>query len=693
MLRASSLGLQFLQADLHRITKRWALKQITALKVYRSINYARRKRHVNPVQPTSVDGTLDPSHEVIQEFNTQPTPSTTSLSSPIFEFPITITLSGSRPAAKLPIFRSFSLPPQASVGEFNGSQGRGELLPKKNGGIKSKGNVLEQRPGLREAQVLGHSDVAGRSWRRPQIKKLEVQPSSQGMFEHPKRSASPCRGVHGYRRARRRLLWILAKTSSANAAWGVYSELLSHPLPEDRPVQGCNIPFAHLHRLCRVLARKRPKTREVFMRLLSVLAVIHNANGTIYLHEWNTLIDSAGKGWRKTRSEDYKLAYSLYRDMVEGKAPGTHSTLYETLQNPANYATEQQSRTPIKPDIYTYNILINLAAHTLDGPSVHHAFMLLQSSGLRPTRLTQLSLLTYYASTSGLNGVREILQKMQTKGMVLGLDGINACIWVHGLCGNLGVVRMIYRLLRHNLHPESNHQNELEEVRRQLELDENIVISGTYRPNIVTFTTMIQVVAYHGDFLATLNIFTDMLGAENWEPGAPFFPGKGGQWHRATYPPSLSVFRGIFLGFSRHAVPPPSTDTYIPLPPRSSALFPSFPPSSLSSSTYHPPYHHHSYELDTSMASAEFQTPTPSEPTWTLQNLETLFAVFLTCITEKPSRSMIHWIMVAFDRASGHNVDLLRRVWNDLERVFNGPFAGPTNRLRKWQRALFPGKY
>ncbi|KAK7695452.1 hypothetical protein QCA50_000088 [Cerrena zonata] len=93
------------------------------------------------------------------------------------------------------------------------------------------------------------------------------------------------------------LLYVIATTVSVDAALQAYSQLST--LPADR--KGYTIPAAHLHRLARLIAHSRRRTRNLFIHLLSVLGTLHKTGGRVQLWEWNALIDFAGKGWRKSR--------------------------------------------------------------------------------------------------------------------------------------------------------------------------------------------------------------------------------------------------------------------------------------------------------------------------------------------------------------------------------------------------------
>lgn len=444
-------------------------------------------------------------------------------------------------------------------------------------------------------------------------------------------------GTRNQKYLRRDLLHALSAAESAAVAWRAYSGLVA--------LNGPSIPMPHMHRLARVLSSNRPKTRKQFTRLLSVLSAIQKAGGKIHLHEWNALIDHAGKGLRKTKPEEFRRALDIFTDMVSGRAPG--STMHGNEEEDDGF-----HRGPIVPDIYTYSTLINIAARTLHGPSVHQASSLLQASGLPPNRITHLSLLRYFTKTKHMSGIRATLLKMRQQGHELGLDGLNACIWAYSHNERSDMVMKIYRLLRHNVTPESGN-GDLEDVIRELKEVEFITIPGDVVANEVTFTIVIQTLAYQGNLLATLSVFADMLSSKNVEWGAPLVRDEDGGWKPTSYSPTLPVFRAIFLGFSRHVVSPEEEA---------------------------------SFRLQSSA--------TTRQPRWSLENLQDLFGTFLMLPDRvRPNQSIVYWILDAFDKASGHDADLLRQVWVEMETRF-GPWGRGhcyfQNRLRQWHASLFP---
>ncbi|KAF8631130.1 hypothetical protein AX15_002477 [Amanita polypyramis BW_CC] len=444
--------------------------------------------------------------------------------------------------------------------------------------------------------------------------------------------------------ARDKLLRVLESTVSAPEAWDAYTTLCNM-IPDNHDVANEPfIPFAHLHRLCRLLSSNRPKTHLQFLRLLSASNFIRGTGGRIHLHEWNAIIDHAGKGWRKVRPEDWESALSLYNDMINGHPPGT-------MLDGSIPASEDDKIHALKPDVYTFNSLLNIAVEITEPSAVRRVTALLDEAGITPNRITYLTLLKYYGRTGHMSGVRSTILRMKEQGLELGLDGINACMWAYGQNGRHDLVKSVYRLLRHNMSPEQDmgvHDDPLA-LAQHLEEEEYVRGLGDLTPDETTFATVIQIMAYHGDLFTTLNVFIDML---------VFFPVLPNTGVERDDPPIAvtlmnTVFRAIFLGFSRHGIPPLQDEKS--LPPR-----------------------------------LRISNP-PGRPRWSLQNLQTVFDVFLNLPKEvRASRATLHWIMQAFDTTSGNDEVILREAWKRLDERFGMCWVAPTNRLATWKRRLFP---
>ncbi|KAJ7477062.1 hypothetical protein B0H11DRAFT_1288521 [Mycena galericulata] len=329
---------------------------------------------------------------------------------------------------------------------------------------------------------------------------------------------------------RRDLLRVLGNTQSHLQAWKAYHALLSVPF---------SIPHRHLNRLVRLMARETTKTRVMFGRLLSVLTSIHRSGWKIEAYQWNALIDNAGKGLRKARPEDFKLAFDLFTDMVSSKAPGS-------AMSASDYSPDEEATDNPLPDIITYTTLINHAADSRVKAAIEQSTSLLSASGISPNRITHLVMLKYYSNRGNLDGVRASLLKIRQQRLELGLDGVNACIWAFSRHQRRDIATNIYRILRHHTKPEVHiGPDDIHSARRSL-LAEGIEIRSDMVPNELTYTMVIQVMAYHGNLDAALTTFMDMLSSDNVEIGAPMYRDEHGQLKPSPYSPTLPVFRGIF---------------------------------------------------------------------------------------------------------------------------------------------------
>ena len=426
-------------------------------------------------------------------------------------------------------------------------------------------------------------------------------------------------------------LKVMATTDSVDEGWNSYVclvDLISGTPSLHRHVQ--HIPFAHLHRMARLLSRNRPQTRRQFLRLLAVLTYLNYWGGKLKQHEWNALVAHAGSGWRKTKLEDFGNAMKVFNDMRAGRLPGSSDLLppdREFLEGPVS-----------QPDIYTYTSLLAIASRATDGKNLYNISSMLTKAGLPPNRITHLSLMRYFTLKADLGGIRATLLKMRQQDLELGLDGLNACLWAYGRSARLDIVMMIYRILRHNVLPETSEQKDINDTIGQLG-EEYIFVEPELQPNEITLTTVIQVMAYYGHFTSTLNVFMDMLSFANLEKGAPLERNSAGEYEPTSYKPSLAVFRAIFLGFSRHAK-------------------------------------HVQHDSD-----------------WNMDNLSEIFDLFLELPPDSNlTRNTIYLIMLAFDKASGRDIKMLRDVWMRMERRFGNVFhkAHSVSRLAKLKRLLFP---
>ena len=422
-----------------------------------------------------------------------------------------------------------------------------------------------------------------------------------------------------------RHLICLAETQSAVKAWRAYCALLEQ-IPDGTNTSPPHIPLSHLHRLIRILAGERPKSHRLHLRLLSVVKMLRRSGGSIHLDEWNALIASAGGAWRKTRPEDFRSALSIFEDMISNKDPGDTS---QGLVNKKPHETVN-----VKPDIVTYTTLLTIATRTNRPRLIGQVTSLLQESGLPPNRYTHLTLIKYFTLTNDLRRLRMTLEKMKHQRLELGIEGLNAHLWFFGRTRRVELAWKIYQVLLHNAVPDRAKPNadDIETTKEYLADVQGITISSTIVPDHITYTSMVQIMAYHGHFHEALRTYIDMLSSKKIDVKSP----------------STAPFRAFFLGFVRHGVSP-NTDQ---------------------------------------------ARPYPSQPGgWTLENLEVIFQVFLTATGDiKAYRCILYWIMIAFKKTSGDNLTKLREVWVKLEAKFPGRWAGPGHRLTVMKAQLFPSE-
>ena len=463
----------------------------------------------------------------------------------------------------------------------------------------------------------------------------ESLPDASAAMEIPADALSQTEATQGPRREKLEL--VMDTTGSVEEAWEAYQHLFAMPLPEGRALLRY---YSRLHRLARLLSKVKPRTRTLFLRLLSVVSTLHKNGGNIQTWEWNLLMDCAGKAWRKTRPEDFKAALDIYRNMLERRAPGS------TSSRTGFPSSEEQGGPVMQPDIITYTTLLNIAGRTLQQTILRHARSMLDASGIPPNRITYLALIRYYSRKNDLTGVRAILSKMREQGMELGRDGLNACVWAYARAGRIDVASLMYRVVRHNLIPEDEAgAHDVQVAIRQLSFTEGLNIPATIKPDAITYYTLIQCYAYHGDFARALEVFGEMITVDDelhmLERNLP-----GEDPTRTGESPSMPAFRAIFLGFARHGG-----------------------------------------KNDDLLKEAGPLTKRLADRGWTLENLQGMFEVFLRQPHDsRPSERTVFWLLNAFDVLSGRDASTLQYVWEKLTERF-GDFGG--GRLDNLRRRIY----
>ncbi|KIK91694.1 hypothetical protein PAXRUDRAFT_830607 [Paxillus rubicundulus Ve08.2h10] len=507
---------------------------------------------------------------------------------------------------------SRSIPPLPYLARGHSSDGVTRL---------ARPTTLSALPELRADKSNDTQDLQ----RHPYIAEVEQLPKAPG---HANGNAA---------RSRHELLQVMLTTETTSEAWRAYQELLFRQSQNNGTSKAIAIPYRHLHRLARLLTSTKPRTRAIFLQFSSVLTTLQRTGGRVHLWEWNTLIDSAGKQWRKTSLADYKASLNIYNN--KGILPlGSHGSSGEIPSAELHSLGVHQV-----PDIWTYTTLLSVASRSRSPLAIRHASCLLRSSGLSPNRFTHLCLLRYFTHRNELSGVRSTLHKMKEQGLEVGLDGINACMWAYARNGHLDVALTIYRVLRNNVEPELDFgEDDVDAATLYLRDVEGLDVPRGLEPDEITYTAMIQALAYHGDLIKALNVFVDMLSFPNRKTRVLVDQATE---EPLRYKPSMAAFRGIFLGFVRHARKPnePMKESFI------TALL----------------------------------RPSP-QAAWNLENLQMIFTAFLELPEDaKPSERLVYWIIVAFGKTSGNDLGKLREVWVQLEDKYGGGWGGRLERIRR----------
>ncbi|TCD64338.1 hypothetical protein EIP91_004248 [Steccherinum ochraceum] len=471
--------------------------------------------------------------------------------------------------------------------------------------------------------------------RRAHVKKPPGPPPlAVRKASRPRAQATPIGTSNQSPRHRRELLSVMATTSDLSAAWQAYETLLSLPHDSSR----LSIPWEHLHRMTRLIASTKPRTRSLFTRLLSVISTVHRTGGRVELWEWNTLIDFAGKGWRRTSQEDFRNAFDVYNDMVNGNAPGAgfSSSGGRPGHREKDRSIDHPSANP-PPDVVTLTTLLNIAASTMHKPTLQFAANLQRSSGIPPNRVTLLSYLRYFTRSDDLSGVRNIISQMELHGFEIGLDGVNAYLWAYAHAGRLDVASAIYTILHSRSigKPPDAYTSAVSYLRGT----EAISVPEGIKPDKITYTSLLQAYAFHGHLTRCLQVFMDFTFSVKKS-------GDDEQQVELTMQ-MIPIYRAIFLGFARHGT------------------------SHLSQRLHNVSGGVHTAEPDA----------------WNMQKLDALFSDFLAIpASVKPSPRMLWWIMVAYARTSGRDTRKLQEVLSRLKERFPHQWGW---RMRRLEQRIF----
>ncbi|KAG8771004.1 hypothetical protein FRC12_003921 [Ceratobasidium sp. 428] len=299
------------------------------------------------------------------------------------------------------------------------------------------------------------------------------------------------------------------------------------------PRGAAGLPSRTMIRFSALLARTRPRTRALFERMLSLLAIQRASSEPLRSWQWNSLADFAGRGLRNTTLEDYRAVVAVVQDM------------------------NSDPNGVFKPDVITFNILLAAAARTGEHRAVQHALALMQASTISPDRITFLILVPFYGRIGQLPRARDTLVAMIKEGWEVGVDGLTAAIWTWGQAGNhdLEVAVGIYHALRQNEWDGGVSDRPL--LTSVIPGEKNPVLNipglspplpPSLVPNRITYTVLIQCLCYHGDLVRALQVYRAYASSPQ-EVRQELATRRD---YLSAEETTVVIFRAFFLGFVRH---------------------------------------------------------------------------------------------------------------------------------------------
>lgn len=459
-------------------------------------------------------------------------------------------------------------------------------------------------------------------------------------------------------------------------SWSTYQAILrNHPL-------GSRLVSPRLlHSLVAVLWRTRPITRQTFLRLVSIISELRSMGRSVYRWEWNALIHAAGAGFRRTTTQDFEAALDIAQEMV------TDSLKSRSTQGD----TSKKSRV----DIVTINTLLAMASRTTSRRNVQRVLdMLASCPDITPDRITHLTLLNQHGRNGRLDRIPGYLvQLMQTESGI-GVDGINATMWAYARSGRIDYALRIYERLRLNL-TRSGRDTSPSTVEQNHEGDRHPILSLPYIdralalivPDRITYTALVQCLAYHGDFANAISVFRDWVGAITARPPLARYISRhvSESANNRVSAPLAEMYRSLFIGFTRHGVPQTQHE---------GAPFKEEPRGTYC--TLFSSHHASPFSYCPRPPKSPYVSPN-SHSSWTLQSLSELFDNFLEApssqtspmsdrvspsstqikrtsndVSQPPVPSqVIYWALIAFSRTTNADREMMRAAWRRMAQAFH----------------------
>lgn len=513
------------------------------------------------------------------------------------------------------------------------------------------------------------------------------------------------------------------KSKDTNVAWDTYQHVLhNHPLGSRL------IPPRLLHSLISRIWKSRPITRQTFLRLLSITSELRGTGDKVYQWEWNALIHAAAAGLRKPTVEDFETSLGMVQELMA-----------DTITKGPSHSETRESR---RIDIGTLNTLLSIASRMGSNKAFHRALgMMKDQPHLSADKITCLILLNHNVKNGQLESIPWCISRLLEIGEEIDIRAVNATMWGYGRAGRLDFAMSMYRRLRltaaHFGADPSTTKASYCEFGEDLEPHPILSIPGVDQhlgklvPDRITYTALIQCLAYFGDFTNAISVFRDLLGTKRCRHDSRFMfsnQAPSSDESAITFTPSVEIYRALFLGFTRFGV---GSSSPSPLPP---SLFTSKWRPHPTTARLHPkhqlpsssplPLHHPAPEK------LEFVSP-ESHSSWTISSLELIFENFLQLPLSNSSsvstsslsskhfgqhriqsssssfalsqpishqgsppplpETIIYWALVAFSRTTGGDKAIMRDVWYQMACAFD--LAHPRRPLLSSEPPTHDGRY